>query len=177
LAENNIAFADDPTNQDICFERVRVRKENSHKNLALPDGKRREELAVRAAAFIDENLDREGNALIIQRPNLRDYDAEAFALRYLAAALGGFDYPAPKTVGMALTHLLNTGNRGEAFTAQRSVFIRIGGGISVSPEARHASRPWLNSKVSPFETFCAKSLTPLAHALASKLGAPKFILF
>jgi tRNA(Ile)-lysidine synthase len=176
LVQNRIAFADDPTNQDMRFERARVRKDAHRQILPTKISKNSEDLAERAAAFISRHVKREGNDVIIQRPLVHDHDAEVFGLRYLAATLGGFDYPAPKTVGERLTDLLNSGNKGEAFTAQRCCFTRIVGGVSVNPETRHSERSWLAPEISPFEIFCAKSFVPLANALAKLISAKAFLM-
>ena len=176
VAENNIAFADDPTNENMQYERARVRKDSSGTVVPKIDLYTGADLAKPAAAFVEENIKRDGDLVIIQRPQVHNRDGEIFALRYLAATLGGFDYPAPLTSGERLVDLLNIGNNGEAFTAQRCCFTRIAGGVSVAPEARHKERAWLTGKVSPFETFCAKSMMPLANALAKLMDAKAFLI-
>jgi tRNA(Ile)-lysidine synthetase-like protein len=176
LAENTIAFADDPTNWDMRFERARMREQNHAASPVPADPALREDLIARAAGFILQNVKREGNAILILRPQLRDKVAEVFALRYLAATLGGFAYPAPVGIGARLFDLLNIGQRSVAFTAQRCRYMRVEGGISAKLEARHAAQTWLNNRVAPFESFCGYSLLALANSLAETLGAPRFIL-
>jgi tRNA(Ile)-lysidine synthase len=181
LAESNINYADDPTNMDMRFERARVRKETiarqgtSEINFVPERPALGIDLATRAAAFIWHNTRRDGNCIVISRPNQRDQDAEVFALRYLAATSGGFDYPATFATGTRICSLLNGGNNGVAFTAQRSRFIRTSEGLRVTTDLRHVSRPWLEPRVQPFETFCGKSLLPLANALAKIVEALPFL--
>jgi tRNA(Ile)-lysidine synthase len=186
LAHHQIDFADDPSNADVRFERVRVR----NNPVAAPDDRfdaslvQRADLAGRAAAFILRHVRREGCRVQIMEPQAHDHDAVVFALRYLAAALGGFDYAASPAIGARLAALLSHGRTQESYTAQRCRFTRFEGGLSVAPDPRHALAgsavegwpvPGVAPKVAPFEVFCGLSLLPLANALSETLGAPRFI--
>ena len=176
LVRNNIAFADDPSNTDIRFERARVRldKLGLFKNVTLQPVKEREALAVQAANFIDRHVHRDNDQILISRPAEQQSEGQIFALRYLAAALGGFAYPASRAVAQRMIGLLDAGQNGQAYTAQRCKFTRCANGILATRDQRHANLPWLEGTISPFETLCAKSLLPLANALAKTLGAPAF---
>jgi tRNA(Ile)-lysidine synthase len=176
LEENTIVFADDPTNVDMRFERSRVRAENVEVTFAPAASAPRADLMERAAAFIMQHVNRTGDSVIVKRPQARDREVESLALRYLAAALGQFEYSPPQTIGDRLQTLLGEGQRSAAFTAQRCCFKRIDGGISISQDLRHQGHPWLQQSIAPFETFCGYSLLALANALAETLGAPRFIL-
>jgi tRNA(Ile)-lysidine synthase len=176
LAQNNIVYGDDPTNTDMRFERGRVRHQNSGAIPVPATPASKNDLVARAAAFNLQNVKRHGDVVVIMRPEIRDTEAETLALRYLAATLGGLQYPAAIGIGDRLVDLLNGGQRSIAYTAQRCQFTRIDGGISVCQEARHQGRQWLNGSIVPFETFCGYSLLALANSLAETLGAPQFIL-
>ncbi len=176
LATNKISFADDPTNQDMRFERARVRAESTGVISIPASPEARNVLVEQAAEFIALNVEREDKAITILRPRVRNRAAEILAIRYLAATLGQFEYPAPEHIGAQLSDLLDAGNNGLAFTAQRCRFVRIDGGISAKQDSRHQHRQWLNLKVSPFETFCAKSMIPLANTLAKLVGAKAFLM-
>jgi tRNA(Ile)-lysidine synthase len=176
LIHHNIAFADDPTNLDLKYERARIRAESKDENITPPNPLSGAALAEKAAAFVSENVKISGQDVMILRPNSRDLEAEQLALRYLAAALGQFEYPAPADIAARLSALLDAGDKGAAFTAQRCRFQRVTGGVMATREARHFGRPLLSGKIQPFEMICAKSYLPLANAMAAKLGAPHFIL-
>ncbi|MGL4406734.1 MAG: hypothetical protein ACRCT6_13310, partial [Notoacmeibacter sp.] len=158
------------------FERAQVRSKSPQTVTPTASQADRRELAKRAGDFILQNVRCQNEKIIIARPQKRDFEAETFALRYLSAALGQFQYPATQSVGAKLAHLLDEGQNGLAFTAQRSKFNRIAEGILASRDERHNQKPFLNGAVSPFELFCASSLLPLANALAQTLHAPSFIL-
>ena len=175
LAENRVAFADDPTNVDMQFERARVRKATSETNRVLAMSAPVSDLVERATHFIERHIRQNSGSFVIYRPSQQDQDAEVFALRYLAAMLGGFDYPATASIGARIFLLLNAGNNGVAFTAQRCSFTRISQGLEITRDPRNASRPWLEARVQPFEAFCALSMLPLANALAEIVGALPFL--
>lgn len=176
LAQHEIAFADDPSNLDMRFERVRIRSADATASPTLPSLEVRIELIARAANFILQNVKIENGAALIQRPKVRDVEAEILAIRYLAATLGQFEYPAPQSVGSRLATLLDDGDNGIAYTAQRCRFVRTAFGISALRDRRHQNLSFPSAKISPFEQFCTKSMLPIANALAKTLGAADFIL-
>ena len=176
LVKNSIPFADDPTNMDLRFERARVRAASGGFPPVSVEAELRPDLVESAALFVLRYVSRDSDHIIMRRPPVRDRQPEILALRYVAAALGQFAYPAPQTIGMRLAELLDEGQNGVAFTAQRCRYMRVDGGVCATPEARHKNPQWLHPAVSPFETFCGKSALPLANALAELLDAKAFIM-
>jgi tRNA(Ile)-lysidine synthase len=178
LYTQKIEFVDDPTNVDVRFERGAIRLLDPAQKLQLPEQSLvdRKDLALRAADFLTGHVQRSEGSLIVKRPKRREYDAEIFALRYLAACLGGSNYPSAMSTGVKLVDLLNDGSNGAAFTVEQSRFVRTETGLSISRDPRHSAKAMFAGKVQPFEAFCATSLIPLANALAYILGASHFIL-
>jgi tRNA(Ile)-lysidine synthase len=175
LTQNLIAFADDPTNIDMRYERARVRKDIAKSLPILAETHLKEDLVMRASAFVLQNVKRQDECVLISKPLARDYEAEIFALRYVSATLGGFDYPATLQVAKRISNLLDKGNNGAAYTAQRCRFMRTTAGLAVTYDPRHPVELWPIPRVQPFETFCAKKLIPLANALAQIVGAGPFL--
>jgi tRNA(Ile)-lysidine synthase len=177
LMAAKIAFADDPTNNDLRFERIKVRAHSLNADVPPINAnpKARRELAADAAAFVLANVTREDGRVVILAGHDHSQDAKVFALRYLAASLGGFIYPASNRIGEELAALLACGQNGTGFSAQRCRFKRVSAGLCVEADSRHTARAWLLPSVPPFETFCAVSMMPLANALAELVGAKPFL--
>jgi tRNA(Ile)-lysidine synthase len=180
LGARAIPHADDPTNADMAYERVRIRAGRPEIRSATLKAAHRERarLAAAAAAFIENAVRLEdGLALISADPAMVEQDVTVFALRHLAATLDGAAHPASPATGVRLAALLQDDAKGKAFAASRLRFERVGDRIQVGRDPRHAGLPFAFGRTAPFDLFCPQSFWPLADALAKVMGAPPFTLF
>jgi tRNA(Ile)-lysidine synthase len=187
LARRGIAFSDDPSNADMRRERARVRavlvaagrasaEEDAADAARFEDAREaRAGLAKRAAAWVAASA-----TLLPGRVELRDErgdgdgDARRFALRHLAAALGGADQAASAIQADAIDSLF-AGPRNRAFTVQHCRFAAVARNVvEARIDPRHAGRAYPSGEVALFTEFCPTGLLPLADALAQLTGAPLF---
>ncbi|MFK0162040.1 tRNA lysidine(34) synthetase TilS [Rhizobium sp. NPDC090279] len=97
LKTHGVPWLDDPSNEDVKYERVRTRMDLARQPVAEPPadgGADRAALSRRAAAWFDDHVAIHASALcIIDRSGLSaDEAVVAYALSYLSAAFGGRTY-------------------------------------------------------------------------------------
>lgn len=153
LVARNMPWIDDPTNEDLNYERVRVRKdaasqraERSAVEIGHAQAARRAN-AVKAAAFVAEcvRLEPDGSvAVALDALQARDNSAVALALAALTAAVGGQGLPVNGRDSERL-HAFCTGSTDEAkgasgrprMTLGRCVFERDGDQLRLWRERRN----------------------------------------
>ncbi|ENN87291.1 putative cell cycle protein MesJ/cytosine deaminase-related protein Cellular Process [Rhizobium freirei PRF 81] len=97
LERHGVSWLDDPSNEDIRYERVRTRMRLAEDPIAAPPadgGANRALLSGKAALWLDEHVTIHADALcVIDRAGLSaDAEVFAYALSYLTAAFGGDAY-------------------------------------------------------------------------------------
>lgn len=140
LTRQGVSWIDDPSNEDIHYERVRTRKHLARDKAASrpqDGGPARTELSEMAAAWLDDNVAIHANALcVIRREGLAaEDDVLNYALSHLAAAFGGRAFgPGREQMGRILT-FLSEGTPGRR-TASGVVFDLRRGGLYIARESR-----------------------------------------
>lgn len=97
LAARSMSWMDDPSNEDLRYERVRTRRQLAGEGESVPvadGGVARAALSAQAAAWLDRYVTVHANALCaIARPALQAEEAVlAYALSHLASVFGGAPY-------------------------------------------------------------------------------------
>ncbi|MFC5586739.1 tRNA lysidine(34) synthetase TilS [Nitratireductor kimnyeongensis] len=143
LVKQNIRWIDDPTNDDMNYERVRVRRsltpELVTRGVAGADAVATERrlLGMRAARLIDDHVHRVVPGLYRVDPALvEDADGAAalYALRVLSAMVGGASHlPAEKASARVLAALRD----GFCATLSRTVIDRRSSGVYLHRERRN----------------------------------------
>ena len=117
LETRDVSWLDDPSNEDVRYERVRTRMELAREPVAeMPadGGADRAALSERAAGWLDEHVAIHAGALCaVARPGLSaDAAVVAYALSYLAAIFGGSSYPPGRTQMERVLEFVNGANLG-----------------------------------------------------------------
>ncbi|GES44307.1 tRNA(Ile)-lysidine synthase [Rhizobium dioscoreae] len=141
LGRHGLSWFDDPSNEDIKYERVRTRRDLQAEPMAgvpVDIGADRAALSERAAAWLDDWVTIHAQAsCVIDRAGLSaDRAAVAYALSYLAAVFGGKAY-APGHVQMErVLEFVNSASPGRR-TAGGVVFDLRRDGLYLMRESRN----------------------------------------
>ena len=192
LTDKNIKWVDDPSNQDIRFERIQARKAleavkdlnvQDHAQKDFTDNAARTVLlgmqAAQCIALYFKAADQNKTRFSVSSEALAHISDEALitAMRYGVAVLGGLEYPPSPKSGDVLLELLKNTTNGMAFTVGHCVATRMHDGLIIQREKRHllANGPAAQLKLTPFEQFLPQSRLEMANALAKAFKKPLFV--
>jgi tRNA(Ile)-lysidine synthase len=121
LQTHGVSWLDDPSNEDVKYERVRTRMSLSRQpvpELPADGGADRAALSKRAAAWLDEHVTIHADALCaVGRPGLSaDAAVVTYALSYLTAVFGGRSFPPGRAQMQRLLEFVSGGNLGRRTT-------------------------------------------------------------
>ncbi|ANL29407.1 tRNA(Ile)-lysidine synthase [Rhizobium phaseoli] len=141
LRERRVAWIDDPSNEDVKYERVRVRRQLSPDPATETDiraaWKERLALSSAAAEWLDRYFTLQGGLLGQVLPDglRQDHAVLAYALGRLTAVFGGQAF-APGRVQMERLLLFAAGNEPRRMTVGRVVFDLRRDGLYLARESR-----------------------------------------
>ncbi|ANL35646.1 tRNA lysidine(34) synthetase TilS [Rhizobium phaseoli] len=141
LRERRVAWIDDPSNEDVKYERVRVRRQLSADPATETDiraaWKERLALSSAAAEWLDRHFRLHGGLLGQVLPDglRQDHAVLAYALGRLTAVFGGQAF-APGRVQMERLLLFAAGNEPRRMTVGRMVFDLRRDGLYLARESR-----------------------------------------